>query len=151
MPAQRALKITSGSFSNQADTISELTSNAGVTVDGVLLKDGASYARVPVGAFSSNGAVSIPSYSADYFVTKAGVCALTIADPTSGTHDGVELTFISTTAQAHTLSNAAGSGFNNGGSAKDIGTFGGAIGDRITIVAYQGKWYVKDSLNVTLA
>lgn len=84
-------------------------------------------------------------------ITKAGVAALTIADPTSGVHDGLEMTFISSTAQAHTLSNAAGSGFNAGGAGADVGTFGGAIGDGITIVAYGGKWLVKDKTNVTLA
>ena len=76
---------------------------------------------------------------------------MTIADPTATTHDGLTLTFISTTAQAHTLSNAAGSGFNAGGAASDIGTFGGAIGDNIVITAYQGKWLVVSKTNVTLA
>jgi hypothetical protein len=84
-------------------------------------------------------------------ITKAGVAALTIADPTSGTHDGLEMTLISATAQAHTLDNSAGSGFNAGGAASDVGTFGGAKGDNITIVAYAGKWYVKSKTNVTLA
>jgi hypothetical protein len=76
---------------------------------------------------------------------------LTIADPVSTVQDGVKLTIISTTANAHTLSNAAGSGFNAGGAATDIGTFGGAIGDNIVILAYQGKWLVLSKINVTLA
>lgn len=83
-------------------------------------------------------------------ITKAGVAALTIADPAT-TQNGLEMTFISATAQAHTLSNAAGSGFNGGGGAADVGTFGGAKGDGMTIVAYGGVWYVKDKTNVTLA
>lgn len=83
-------------------------------------------------------------------ITKAGVAALTLVDPTTGVHDGLEMHFISSTAQAHTLSNAAGSGFNAGGSGTDVGTFGGAIGDNIWIVAYAGKWLVKAKTNVTL-
>jgi hypothetical protein len=97
----------------------------------------------------ASGAVVIKAGTV--FITKAGVAALTIVDPTSGVHDGVEMTFISTTAQAHTLSNAAGSGFNAGGAGTDVGTFGGAKGDGITIIAYAGVWYVKDKTNVTLA
>jgi hypothetical protein len=100
---------------------------------------------------TANGAISIPTANTTYYITKAGVAAMTLADPTATTHDGLTLTFISTTAQAHTLSNAAGSGFNAGGAASDIGTFGGAIGDGITLTAYGGKWLVVSKTNVTLA
>lgn len=102
-------------------------------------------------AVTANGAVSIPTANTTYYITKAGVAAMTLVDPTATTHDGLTLTFISTTAQAHTLSNAAGSGFNAGGAASDIGTFGGAIGDGITLTAYGGKWLVVSKTNVTLA
>lgn len=100
---------------------------------------------------SANGAVAVPTGNTTFVVTKAGVAAMTLVDPTATTHDGVRLTFISATAQAHTLSNAAGSGFNAGGAASDVGTFGGAIGDNIVVEAYQGKWYVISKTNVTLA
>jgi hypothetical protein len=102
-------------------------------------------------AMANNGAVAFGAYSKTVFVTKAGVCAMTLADPTVTTHDGARLTFVSTTAQAHTLSNAAGSGFNAGGGGSDIGTFGGAIGDGCIVEAYQGKWYVLNAINVTFA
>lgn len=97
----------------------------------------------------ASGAVTIKPGTV--IITKAGVAALTIADPTTGVHDGLEMTFISATASAHTLDNSAGSGFNAGGAGSDVGTFGGAKGDGITLVAYAGKWYVKDKTNVTLA
>ena len=106
-------------------------------------------ARHPIQVVGASGAVVIKDSTV--VITKAGVAALTIADPTSGAHDGVEMTFISATASAHTLSNAAGSGFNAGGAGADVGTFGGAKGDGITIIAYAGVWYVKDLRNVTLA
>ena len=102
-------------------------------------------------AVTANGAIAVPTANTTYYITKAGVAAMTLVDPTATTHDGLTLTFISTTAQAHTLSNAAGSGFNAGGAASDIGTFGGAIGDNIVITAYQGKWLVVSKTNVTLA
>ncbi len=71
--------------------------------------------------------------------------AITLSAPVS---EGVELTFVATTAQAHTVTSALG--FNAGGSGKDVATFGGAIGDTFTVFSYNGYWYVKTSTNVTL-
>jgi len=104
-------------------------------------------------AASASGAIAIDVKAKTVFITKGSIAALTLVDPTTTTHDGYEITFISTTAFAHTLDNSAGSGFNNGGSGSDVGTFGGAIGDGLTIKAYQGIWYVMPgtNLNVTLA
>jgi hypothetical protein len=148
-----ALDDQTGTLSASATTYANLY---GVVVDvvasGIALVEPVSYAPAKghhLQALGASGAVVIKPSTV--LVTKAGVAALTIADPTSGVHDGLEMNFISTTANAHTLSNAAGSGFNGGGAASDVGTFGGAKGDGITIVAYQGVWYVKDKTNVTLA
>lgn len=108
----------------------------------------------PYSAASASGAIT--QKSGTVFITKAGVAAMTIADPTSGApeaggDDGKVLAVISTTANAHTLDNSAGSGFNAGGAGSDVGTFGGAKGDNIVIQAYGGKWYVVSKTNVTLA
>lgn len=89
-------------------------------------------------------------------VTKGSACALTIADPTSGApeaggDDGKILTIISSTAQAHTIDNSAGSGFNAGGAASDVATFSSAIGNNLVIMAYGGKWLVVSKVNATLA
>jgi len=130
-------------------SIIEATAAAGVTLDGVQLKDGA-VKRTPVNV-SANGAIAVPPGDTVYVITKAGVAAMTIVDPTAGTDDGKVLTFISATANAHTLSNGAGSGFNSAGAAGDIGTFGGAIGDGLQITAWNGKWLVNYLRNVTLA
>lgn len=110
------------------------------------------YRRPSVSDFaiaSADGAVSLKSGTV--YITKASAAALTIADPTATVDDGKVLRVIATTAHAHTLSNAAGSGFNAGGAGSDVGTFGGAKGDNIILTAYQGKWYVASSVNVTLA
>lgn len=141
--------LTVGSI--QADTISEVTSGTGVTVDGVLLKDRTSKHLSPNTVLSADGAISIPVGNTTFFVTKGSAAAITIADPTATTHDGLRLTIVSTTAFAHTISNAEGSGFNNGGAGSDVATFTGAIGNSIVIEAYQGKWYVVSKTNATLA
>lgn len=99
-------------------------------------------------AYAANGAIPIRSHTA--LLTKAGVNAMTLATPTATTHDGVTITIVATTANAHTVT-AATIGFNAGNAATDVGTFGGAIGDGMTVVAYQGEWYVVSNINVTFA
>lgn len=103
-----------------------------------------------VNLVTADGAIAVPSRDTTYIITKAGVAAMTIVDPTATTHDGLTLTFIAGTANAHTLDNSAGSGFNAAGAGSDVGTFGGAKGDNIVIVAYGGDWFVKSKVNVTL-
>jgi hypothetical protein len=97
---------------------------------------------------SADGAIAVKT--GVVVITKAGVAALTLADPTDVTDDGCELLIISATAHAHTVSNAAGSGFNGSGSGADVGTFGGAKGDNMRLVAYGGDWHVVSLRNVTL-
>lgn len=135
-----------GSFGNLIGYVHSLVSSTSVRIE--CAWESGRRARKPHQVASASGAVVIKESTV--VITKAGVAALTIADPAAA-DDGIEMTFISATAQAHTLSNAAGSGFNAGGAGSDVGTFGGAIGDGITIVAYNTKWLVKDKTNVTLA
>ncbi len=96
---------------------------------------------------SASGAVNIKASTV--VLTKAGVAVMTINDPTSGTQDGLVMKFISSTSQAHTVSNAAGSGWNNGGG--NTATFGGAKGDGFTAIAFGGKWLVVVAKNVSFA
>lgn len=115
------------------------------------LLDGALIAP-SVSAASANGAITIPDGGIKIIpVTKAGVCAMTLGVPTTA-QNGVILVFFSTTAQAHTLTIAT-IGFNAGNAAADVGTFGGAIGDGVVLVAYEGEWYIVPgtNLNVTLS
>lgn len=129
------------------NTIAETTAASGVTIDGALIKDTAITARTAVAAVTADGAISVPVGNTTYFITEdADGAAMTLVDPTATTHDGVTLTFISTTAQAHTLDLVTGI---NGGAA-DVGTFGGAVGDSVTIVAYQGVWYEMPNANVNV-
>lgn len=100
-------------------------------------------------AMAASGAIVVKEGTV--YVTKAGVAALTLADPTATTDDGKVLRIVSATANAHTIDNSAGSGFNAAGSGGDIGTLGGAKGDNLVVTAYQGKWYVISSVNCTMA
>lgn len=116
--------------------------------------------HIPAGdvarAYSTIGADgAVTQKSGTVVITKAGVCAITIGNPVSGApadggDDGKELTFVSVTASAHTVTRAT-TGFNDAGASGDVATFGGAKGDGFTILAYAGKWYVRQKTNVTIA
>ena len=97
--------------------------------------------------YTANGALTIQTGT--HLLTKAGVLAATLAAPSTA-QSGTRMRIVSTTAQAHTITQTT-PGFNNASTAQDVATFGGAVGDNITIEAYNGIWYVMGTRNVTLA
>ena len=100
---------------------------------------------------SDDGAITIPTRGRKHvFVTKASAAALTLAAPTATAHDGVEIVIVSTTAAAHTVT-VSTTGMNDLGTSADVGTFGASKGNGLTLVAYQGDWYVTSNIGVTLA
>lgn len=136
------------------DTIAETTSAAGVTIDGALVKDSTVTATLigaqqdPVRAASGDGAITVAPGTV--VITKGSIAALTLAAPTATTHDGYVLRIVSTTAFAHVITSSV-RGFNAKGSS-GTATFGGARGDALTLVAYNGDWWtVGAPRNVTLA
>lgn len=92
---------------------------------------------------SANGAITIKH--GHVLVTKAGVCAMTLAAPVAGVDNGCVLVIDSQTANAHTLTLSGG--LRGVGASADVGTFGGAIGDGVTLYAYNGAWYPVPSSN----
>lgn len=99
---------------------------------------------------AADGALALPTQGGNktVLITKGSAAALTLAAPTT-VPDGTVLTVISTTAFAHTITQAA-PGFNGGGGGSDVATFGAAAGNSITVVAYNGVWYVQNLTGVTL-
>jgi hypothetical protein len=89
-----------------------------------------------------------PHTPARYVITKAGVAALTLKAPVAGAEDGLLIEITSTTANAHTLTTVAL--FRNGGANTNVATFAAVDGASILLCAYNGKWYVQGSQNVTL-
>lgn len=80
------------------------------------------------------------------FITKAGVAAMTLAAPAaglpaSGGSDASELTIVSTTANAHTVTTPA-NGING---ANHILTFAAVVGTQVILRAKGGVWYVEPS------
>jgi hypothetical protein len=103
--------------------------------------------KLPVQVADADGAITIKS--GIVVITKAGVAALTLAAPIAGTDDGKELIIDSHTAQAHTVTIA--NGLRGAGASADVGTFGAAIGNGLTLYAYNGAWYPTRNVNVTFA
>lgn len=95
----------------------------------------------------AGSADAIPPTYGLAMVTTAGVDAMTLAQPTAGTQDGLYLTVVSATPQAHTITTAT-NGING---TKHIATFGAAIGNNVILVAFQGGWFVVSSIGVTLS
>jgi hypothetical protein len=110
-------------------------------------KNSKSVIRQGLVAAAANGAV--PIMAGTVLITKGSICALTLAAPTTE-EDGTQLTIVSTTAYAHTVTQAS-PGFNGAGGSGDVATFAAAAGGSLTVIAYGGKWYVANLQGVTLA
>jgi hypothetical protein len=122
--------------------------------------------RFPYGVHKSpvlapGAADALPVTDADVFVTRAGVDAMTLGTPLAGDYpagttvmqalgnprdDGIRLFVFSTTAFAHTITTAANKINGN----KLTATFAAAVGNWIELEAYNGIWWVRGSLGVTL-
>lgn len=98
-------------------------------------------------ALTDSGAISIKQGVVT--LNKAGVIAATIAKPTATTDDFKRVTIVSLTAQAHTVAVTAGS-FGNGGAGADLATMAGVAGDSLSLMAYQGQWYITGSKGITV-
>lgn len=102
----------------------------------------------PLNVLGASGAVD-PHTASRYIITKAGIAALTLAAPTAGADDGMSLQFISTTADAHTLT-ATGL-FVDGAGHQNVATWSANAGGVLELVAYNGLWYVVTTQNVTMS
>jgi hypothetical protein len=133
----------SGSTS-ATNPIAETTAASGVTIDGLLIKDGIIGTTQ---AITGDGAITIQN--AVVLLSKAGAGAITIAAPTAGTHDGILIEVITLTAQAHVLTSGV-EGFNDKGSSGTV-TWTAAIGNSVTLRAWNGNWYTVVKNGVTVA
>lgn len=99
-------------------------------------------------ALTTNGAINSHT-AADYIITKAGVLADTLAAPTAVVDDGLRISIISNTANAHTLT-ATGL-FGSGAAATDLATFAAFLGAGLTLEARGAKWLVVSSNGITFS
>ena len=99
---------------------------------------------------SASGAIN-PHVPATIMIADSGVAALTLTAPTAGApgDDFKVLRFISTTAYAHTLT--ATSLLATGTASVSVATFAAHPGAGLTLMAYQGLWYVLSSVGITFS
>jgi len=149
-------------FGNNAagDTINGITAatgiSQGINTTAVYVCNVAGNWEVPITslqsttpqAVSASGAIP-PHVGHTYVITKAGVAAMTLAAPTAGTDDGIEIELTSSTAFAHTLT-ATGL-FQCGTAAVNLATFAANAGAGLTLMAYNGKWIVLASVGITFS
>jgi hypothetical protein len=126
----------------------------GPALFGLFSTNAPEYSGAMFGAFieveAASGAIGIKKGTV--LITKATAAALTLALPTAGDaaaggDDGKVLFIMSTTAAAHTVTTPA-TGING---ASAIATFTSAVGNQITLIAYNGKWYMQSQINITLS
>jgi hypothetical protein len=100
---------------------------------------------------TGNGAITIKCGMCT--LNKGSAIAATLAAPTATTDDYKRLMIASLTAQQHTVTceNGFGNGLPSCSEEEDVATFSGVIGDALTLVAYQGAWYVVGKHQITLA
>jgi hypothetical protein len=109
------------------------------------------YGEEPLNYISASGA--IPLARGKYILNGSGVQAMTLALPTATTpkgvlyQDGTEITIISASAHAHTITTPA-NGING---ADDTVTFGGAVGNLVKLLAVNGSWIVTGNSGATLS
>lgn len=96
----------------------------------------------------ADGAITIKNGICKIAKTVAGAVAATLADPTDVTDDHKQLVIVAMQAQANTVTIAGGA--SGGAGASDVWTYGGAIGNALTLVAYGGKWHVVGIHGVTV-
>lgn len=133
-----------GASKELADSAAFTFTASGATLASTVLAGGL---KQTIAAKLTDGAIAAaPGIIAITKATPLG--SSTLANATSTTHDGYILTIVAATAAAHVVSCASGK--VGGGSITTL-TFGGAIGDSITLCAYQGTWIPIANINVTLS
>ena len=93
-----------------------------------------------------DGAIN-PFIAATNYITKLGSANLTLAAPIATVNDGNQITIISTTAFTHVIS-AIGL-LQTGTAAVNYITFNAFVGASVTLKAFQGKWIVVSSNQVS--
>jgi len=105
----------------------------------IALPGGATYTYTAAGAIQLAGGT--------YFINGTTL-AMTLAAPDGNTPEGTVINLVAANASAHTVTYTAG--FRGGATSDDVATFGGAIGDGMTLVNLGGAWRVVRSTNITL-
>ena len=131
----------------KTDLISENTAAAGVTIDGVLIKDTTISALLPVTVYTADGAITISA--GVHVISKTSAAAMTLAAPTAA-QNGMTLVITNGTDFAHVIT-ATGLLEDGTEGAHNIATHGAFIGASTTLVAYNLLWHVTATVTSTIS
>jgi hypothetical protein len=106
-------------------------------------------AQAHLAPLTGSADVISPHAAAAYVVNTAGVDAMTLAAPTSGTDDGKVIEITSNSANAHTLT-ATGL-LQTGSTSVNVATFAAHPGASLKLIAYGGKWNVLSQNGITFS
>lgn len=109
-----------------------LAANAGADFSTINLDS-----KEEVATYSAAGAIAVRP--GKHIILGGAARAMTLALPALD-QDGMELVIVAGSAQAHTVTSTGG--FNAGGTASDVATAQGAIGETLHLVASGGYWLV---------
>lgn len=98
-------------------------------------------------ALSTDTSVAVGVGGRHLLAYAGGVLALVLPAPVKGTDDGKYISFLSTSAEAHTVTCTGH--LIDGNAHTNVMTFGAHPGAGFEIVAYQGNWYVTSANFVT--
>jgi len=98
----------------------------------------------------ANGAITIKNGIVRLAKTDAGAMAITLANPVATTDDYKTLVIINFQAQANTVE-ATGGSYGGGGAGENVATFTNTIGNTLSLMAYQGLWYIIGKVGVAVA
>lgn len=110
---------------------SDFTANGAQGVSG-----SGSIAVAKEATYSVNGAITNPLVDQTIYITKAGVCALTLSSPNADQTNVVR--FVALTANAHTITYTPG--FYGNTTSSDVATFPATKNGSFTVEAQNGLW-----------
>lgn len=125
-----------------ADVINELTPAAGVTADGVLLKDGGSNARRESQILTATGAITVGRHGIVQLNHASVIIAATLAAPTAGDDLWIVDNSASGTA-AHTVTLPSGVTFDGTNNTATLN----APGEALHLVALSAtRWFIAENI-----
>lgn len=98
--------------------------------------------QLDVTVYTSDGAITPVTLGGLHILSKSSAIAATLAAPTAGSDDGVQLILTAGTAFAHVVTATGLIQDGVTGGAKNTWTSAAFVGSSLHLIAYNGKWHV---------
>lgn len=138
------VRFRDGQFTGdlEVDTIAESTAAAGVTADGVLLKDGASYGRRATQTLTASGAITVGKHGLVQLNHATVAIAATLAAPAAG-DDLVIVDNSASGTAAHTVTLPSGVTWDGTNNTATLN----APGEALHVVALSAtRWFILENI-----